>query len=86
MSNTTKKIVGVGLFTAIVVVLQVLAIVIRPMVVFNISLVLVPIVVGAAMYGVRGIIITMVLCQTDRELPAYRQNLNMPHYLKGGTR
>ena len=51
MSNTTKKVVGIGLFTAIVVVLQVLAVVIRPTGIFNISLVLVPIVVGAAMYG-----------------------------------
>lgn len=70
MSNTTKKIVGVGLFTAIVVVLQVLAIVIRPMVVFNISLVLVPIVVGAAMYGYKagawlGFVFGVVVLLTD---------------------
>ncbi len=70
MSNTTKKIVGVGLFTAIVVVLQVLAVVIRPMVVFNISLVLVPIVVGAAMYGYKagawlGFVFGVVVLLTD---------------------
>ena len=70
MSNTTKKIVGVGLFTAIVVVLQVLALVIRPMVVFNISLVLVPIVVGAAMYGYKagawlGFVFGVVVLLTD---------------------
>ncbi len=70
MSNTTKKIVGVGLFTAIVVVLQVLAVVIRPMVVFNISLVLVPIVVGAAMYSYKagawlGFVFGVVVLLTD---------------------
>ena len=70
MSNTTKKIVGVGLFTAIVVVLQVLAVVIRPMVVFNISLVLIPIVVGAAMYGYKagawlGFVFGVVVLLTD---------------------
>ena len=47
----TKKMVGLGLFTAIVVVLQLLGSFIKfgP---FSISLVLVPIVVGAAVYGV----------------------------------
>jgi len=46
----TKKLVGIALFTAIVVVLQLLGSFIRfgP---FSISLVLVPIVVGAALYG-----------------------------------
>lgn len=46
----TKNIVGIGLFTAIVVVLQLFAsgIKLGP---FSISLVLVPIVVGAAVYG-----------------------------------
>jgi len=47
----TKKIVGLSLFTAIVVVLQFLGSFIR-FGVFSISLVLVPIVVGAALYGV----------------------------------
>lgn len=46
----TKKIVGIGLFTAIVVVLQLLGGGIR-FGMFSISLVLVPIVVGAAIYG-----------------------------------
>lgn len=50
MNNKTKTIVGVGLLTAIVVVLQALAIGIR-FGVFNITLVLVPIIVGAALYG-----------------------------------
>lgn len=48
-----KRMVGLGLFTAIVVVLQLLGSFIKlgP---FSISLVLVPIVVGAALYGVSG--------------------------------
>ena len=41
---------GIGLLTAIVVVLQAMAVAIR-FGVFNITLVLVPIVVGAALYG-----------------------------------
>lgn len=48
--NKTKTMVGVGLFTAIVVVLQFLGGGIR-FGIFSISLVLVPIVVGAAIYG-----------------------------------
>lgn len=51
MKTKTKAVVGIGLLTAIVVVLQVLAVFIRPSGIFNISLVLVPIVVGAALYG-----------------------------------
>lgn len=46
----TKRMVGLGLFTAIVVVLQLLGGGIK-FGVFSISLVLVPIVVGAAVYG-----------------------------------
>lgn len=70
MSNATKKVVGIGLFTAIVVVLQVLAVVIRPTGLFNISLVLVPIVVGAAMYGYKagawlGFVFGVVVLITD---------------------
>ncbi len=51
MNKNTKKIVGVGLLTAIVVVLQLVgsAIHFGP---FSISLVLIPIVVGASLYGV----------------------------------
>ena len=52
LNNKTKNMVGVGLFTAIVVVLQFLGGGIR-FGVFSISLVLVPIVVGAALYGWR---------------------------------
>ena len=50
MNNKTKQIVGIGLFTAIVIVLQFLGGSIR-FGVFSISLVLIPIVVGAAVYG-----------------------------------
>lgn len=50
MNKNTKKIAGVGLLTAIVVVLQLLGSFIHlgP---FSISLVLIPIVVGASLYG-----------------------------------
>ncbi len=51
MNTKTQKIVGIGLFTAIVVVLQLLGGGIRIGSMFSISLVLVPIVVGAAVYG-----------------------------------
>jgi len=50
MNSKTKKIVGIGLFTAIVLVLQFLGGSIK-FGMFSISLVLVPIVVGAAVYG-----------------------------------
>lgn len=50
MNNKTKTLVGVGMLTAIVIVLQALAVGIR-FGVFSITLVLVPIVVGAALYG-----------------------------------
>lgn len=50
MNENTKKIAGVGLLTAIVFVLQLIggAIHLGP---FSVSLVLIPIVVGAALYG-----------------------------------
>jgi len=50
LNSKTKNMVGVGLFTAIVVVLQFLGGGIK-FGMFSISLVLVPIVVGAALYG-----------------------------------
>lgn len=50
MNNKTKNLVGVGLFTAIVVVLQFLGGGIR-FTMFSITLVLVPLVVGSAVYG-----------------------------------
>lgn len=50
----TKTIAGIGLLTAIVIVLQALAVVIRPAGgFFSISLVLIPIVIGAALYGIK---------------------------------
>ena len=50
-STKTQKIIGLGLFTAIVIVLQLLGSFIKFGVV-SISLVLIPIVVGAALYGI----------------------------------
>ena len=50
MNSKTKTLVGIGLFTAIVIVLQLLGAFIH-FGLFSISLVLVPIVVGAAVYG-----------------------------------
>lgn len=70
MEQKTKKVVGVGLLTAIVVVLQAMAVAIRPTGIFNISLVLVPIVVGAALYGAKtgawlGFVFGIVVLFTD---------------------
>ncbi len=48
---STKKLVGVGLMTAVVVVLQLLGSFIR-FGTFSVSLVLIPIVIGAALFGV----------------------------------
>ena len=48
--NRTRKLVGIALFSAIVVVLQLLGSFIR-LGQFSISLVLIPIVVGSAVYG-----------------------------------
>lgn len=49
----TRKLVLLGLLTAIVVILQVLAIFLRPLLpAFTINLVLIPIVIGAALTGV----------------------------------
>ena len=50
MNNKTKTMVGIGLFTAIVVVLQLLGGSIKIGTIFSISFVLLPIVVGAAVY------------------------------------
>ena len=49
-NNNTQKIVGLGLFTASVIVLQLMGSFIR-FGTFSISLVLVPVVIGAALYG-----------------------------------
>ena len=53
MNNKTKKIVGIGLFTAIVVVLQLITSGLARAGMFSITFVLVPIVVGAAVYDWR---------------------------------
>lgn len=50
MNNKTKTIVGIGLLTAIVVVLQALSLGIK-IGMFSVTFVLVPIIVGAALYG-----------------------------------
>ena len=73
MKVNAKKIAGVGLLTALVVVLQLLGSFIKFGTV-SISLVLVPIVVGAALYGVGagawlgGVFSVGVLCQPDTAL------------------
>ena len=50
MNSKTKNMVGIGLFTAIVVVLQLVSMQLR-FSMFSITLTLLPIVVGAALYG-----------------------------------
>lgn len=70
MNKSTKKITGVGLLTAVTIVLQLLAVAIRPTGFFNISLVLVPIVVGAALYGYKagawlGLVFGVIVLFTD---------------------
>ncbi len=72
MRQNTKQLVGVGLLTAIVVVLQALAFSIR-IGIFNITLVLVPIVVGAALYGAKvgawlGFVFGVIVLFTDSAL------------------
>lgn len=51
MNNKTKTIVGTGILTAVVVVLQLLGSFIK-FGTFSVSLVLIPIIVGAALYGI----------------------------------
>ncbi len=65
-----KRLTGVGLLTALVVVLQLVALAIRPTGFFNITLCLVPIVVGAALYGIKagawlGFVFGVVVTITD---------------------
>lgn len=69
MKMNTKTIVGMGLLTAIVIVLQALALNIR-FGMFCITLVLVPIIVGAALYGWQagawlGFVFSVVVLLTD---------------------
>lgn len=49
----TKRLAVLGLLTAVIIVLQVLNLAIRPTGIFNITLCLVPIIVGAALYGAK---------------------------------
>lgn len=72
MNEKTKAIVGTGILTAIVIVLQALATGIKlgP---FSITLVLVPIIVGAALYGIKsgvwlGFVFGVVVLFTDAGL------------------
>ena len=69
MKMNTKTVVGMGLLTAIVIVLQALALNIR-FGIFSITLVLVPIIVGAALYGWKagawlGFVFSVVVLLTD---------------------
>lgn len=65
-----KALTGMGLLTAIVIVLQFVSLALRPTGFFNITLCLVPIVVGAALYGVKagawlGFVFGVVVTITD---------------------
>ncbi|MCR5487207.1 MAG: ECF transporter S component [Lachnospiraceae bacterium] len=69
MNQKTKTITGMGLLTALVIILQALAISIR-FGMFNITLVLVPIIVGAALYGMLagawlGLVFGIIVLFTD---------------------
>ncbi len=69
MNKKTTTIVGLGVLTAIVIVLQALALNIR-FGVFSITLVLVPIIVGAALYGYKagawlGLVFGIIVVLTD---------------------
>lgn len=68
-TKTTQTIVGLGVLTAIVIILQALALNIR-FGIFSITLVLVPIIVGAALYGWKagawlGLVFGVVVLLTD---------------------
>ncbi len=65
-----KALTGIGLLTAIVIVLQFLCLALRPTGIFNITLCLAPIVVGAALYGVKagawlGFVFGVIVTITD---------------------
>lgn len=69
VTRTTQTVVGLGVLTAIVIILQALALNIR-FGVFSITLVLVPIIVGAALYGYKagawlGLVFGVVVLFTD---------------------
>lgn len=65
-----KALTGMGLLTAVVIVLQFVCLALRPTGFFNITLCLVPIVVGAALYGVKagtwlGFVFGVIVTITD---------------------
>ena len=65
-----RRLTGLSLLTALVIILQLLALAIRPTGFFNITLCLVPIVVGAALYGIKagawlGFVFGVVVTITD---------------------
>jgi len=69
-SAKTRTITGMAVLTAIVVVLQVMAVILPPIGVFRINLVLAPIIVGAALYGCwaggwLGLVFGVVVLLTD---------------------
>lgn len=69
MNTKTRTLVGTGILTAIVIVLQSMALAVR-FGTFSITLVLIPIVVGAALYGIKagvwlGFVFGVVVVATD---------------------
>ncbi|MCM1055158.1 MAG: ECF transporter S component [Bacteroides sp.] len=65
-----KTLTGLGLLTAIIIVLQFVCLALRPTGFFNITLCLVPIVVGAALYGIKagawlGFVFGIIVTITD---------------------
>ena len=69
MNHSTKKLVGLGLLTAIIVILEVLTVLTR-FGVFKITLALIPIVIGAALYGWKagawlGLVFSLMVLFTD---------------------
>lgn len=65
-----KQLTGLGLLTALVILLQFIGLALRPTGFFNITICLVPIVVGAALYGVKagawlGFVFGVIVTLTD---------------------
>ena len=77
-NTNTQKIVGLGLFTAIVVVLQLMGSFIK-FGTFSISLVLVPVVIGAALYGAGAL--TMIFALRCGELSVLHPMLGAGYVL-----
>lgn len=69
MNEKTRNLVGLGLFTALIIILEAMSLSIR-FGIFNVTLVLIPIVVGAALYGWKagawlGFVFGMMVLFTD---------------------